>query len=451
MSTTHEVNFDGLVGPTHHYAGLSVGNKASIQNGGFVANPREAALQGLHKMMALTQRGFKQAVWPPLQRPHLDLLRALGYQGSNAALLAQAAREEPQVLSAAYSASAMWTANAATVTPSADTPDGRVHFTPANLNAKFHRSQEHIDTARLLRRVFADEHHFVIHTALPACPAYGDEGAANHIRLARAHGTAGVSVFVYGRDEFNTDEESGSPQRFAARQTLQASRAVARQHQIDPQRLVCLAQNPLAIDAGVFHNDVIAVGHLDVLLYHEDAFLNEEQALWKLHSTCLASGFALRTVRVARSEVSLEEAVRTYLFNSQLLSDKQGRVCLVVPQECQESPSVRAHLDRLLTSDGPIHEVLSFDLRQSMRNGGGPACLRLRVALQDEQLAQLGARVVLDETLYAQLCDWVRRHYRDRLVQTDLADPQLLTEVQTALLELDELMQLSGFYQPFED
>ncbi len=452
MPTYHEVNFDGLVGPTHHYAGLSVGNKASIQNSGFESNPREAALQGLHKMMALAKLGFKQAVWPPLQRPNLNLLRALGYQGHPNSLIAQAAREEPQVLSAAYSASAMWAANAATVSPAADTPDQRVHFTPANLNAKLHRSHEHPDTARLLKRVFADERHFVVHPALPACPAYGDEGAANHIRLARAHGSAGVQVFVYGHDEFSSDEETTSlPKRFAARQTLQASKAVARQHQLEPQRWVCLAQNPAAIDAGVFHNDVIAVGHLDVLLYHEDAFVNEEQALWKLHSTCLASGFALRTVRVTRHEVSLDEAVQTYLFNSQLLSDKDGRMSLVVPQECQESPCVRAYLEQLVNADGPIHAILSFDLRQSMRNGGGPACLRLRVVLNDAQLAHLGARVLLDEPLYEQLCDWVRRHYRDRLAQADLANPQFLREVQTALLELDELMQLSGFYQPFLD
>jgi succinylarginine dihydrolase len=443
----HEVNFDGLVGPTHHYAGLSTGNRASIQNGGLPANPREAALQGLDKMLALAKLGFKQAVLPPLQRPNLNLLRDLGYSGSHAALLQNVAREEPMVLSAVYSASAMWVANAATVTPSVDTPDGRVHFTPANLNAKFHRSHEYPDTARLLKTVFADERHFVIHPALPACPAFGDEGAANHTRLASAHGAPGVSVFVYGRDEFNTDEAMRQSQRYAARQTLQASRVVARQHHINPQHLVFLAQNPAAIDAGVFHNDVIAVGHLDVLFHHEDAFLNEAHALWQLQSACLASGFALRTLRVPRAEVSLEEAVKTYLFNSQLLSGPEGRMTLVVPQECQESAPVRAYLDRLLAQQNVIHEVLSFDLRQSMRNGGGPACLRLRVVLSDEQLSHLGARVLLDETLHAQLSAWVRRHYRDRLLQEDLADPALLTEVQTALLELNELMHLRGFYR----
>ena len=27
----YEINFDGLVGPTHHYAGLSFGNEASTK------------------------------------------------------------------------------------------------------------------------------------------------------------------------------------------------------------------------------------------------------------------------------------------------------------------------------------------------------------------------------------------------------------------------------------
>jgi succinylarginine dihydrolase len=451
MSTYHEVNFDGLVGPTHHYAGLSSGNRASMQNGGLIANPREAALQGLNKMLALAKLGFKQGVLPPLQRPHLQTLRALGYGGHTAALLKQVASEAPQVLSAAFSASSMWVANAATVTPAVDAPDGRVHFTPANLNAKFHRSQEHPDTARLLKKVFAHERHFVVHPALPSCAAFGDEGAANHTRLTSAHGMAGVSAFVYGRDEFNSDENAcPHSQRFEARQTVQASRAVARQHGLAAARTVFLQQNPRAIDAGVFHNDVIAVGHLDVLFHHEDAFWHEEQALSQLQNACLGSGFTLRNVRVPRSEVSLEAAVKTYLFNSQMLSNAQGRLSLVVPQECQESPTVSAYLERLRASGDVIQDVLSFDLRQSMRNGGGPACLRLRVVLSEEQLGALGARVLLDAALHASLSDWVRRHYRDRLQQADLADPALVGEVQTALLELDDILQLKGFYQVFE-
>ena len=135
-----EANFDGLVGPTHNYAGLSWGNVASKSNVNAVSNPKEAALQGLAKMKKLADRGYVQAVLPPHERPHIPTLRALGFAGSDRQVLEQAAQADPAILAAVSSASAMWTANAATVSPSADTADHRVHFTPANLSAKFHRS-----------------------------------------------------------------------------------------------------------------------------------------------------------------------------------------------------------------------------------------------------------------------------------------------------------------------
>jgi len=442
--SSREVNFDGLVGPTHNYAGLSVGNVASTHNVGGVANPREAALQGLDKMLALAERGLAQGVLPPLCRPNLGLLRSLGFAGSDAEVLKQAAAQEPSILSAAYSASAMWTANAATVSPSADTPDGRVHFTAANLNAKLHRSQEHRDTARALRRIFADAAQFTVHDALPDCGALGDEGAANHTRFARSHDEPGVEFFVYGRSEF--DGRHPAPRRFPGRQTLEASRAIARLHGLAPERTVLAQQNPAAIDAGVFHNDVIAVGNLDVMLYHEEAFLDEAGTLAALQQACGTAGFKLRTVRVASADVSLADAVQSYLFNSQLLQHPQGGMLLVVPAECRENARVSAFLDRLVAEGDPIREVASFDLRQSMRNGGGPACLRLRVVLSDAQLAALRGRVILDRRLHADLSAWVRRHYRDRLTAQDLADAALVDEVRAALKALESVIELPGLY-----
>jgi succinylarginine dihydrolase len=443
---TLEVNFDGLVGPTHNHAGLSVGNVASTRHGGALASPRQAALQGLDKMLALAERGHAQGVLPPLMRPNLGLLRGLGFTGDDASVLAQAAQDEPALLSAACSASAMWTANAATVSPAADTRDGRLHFTPANLNAKLHRAQEHRDTARALRRIFADDAYFAVHDALPDCGALGDEGAANHTRFAPRHGAAGVEFFVYGRSEF--DGRQPRPQRFPGRQTLEASRAVARRHGLDPRRTVFAQQNPAAIDAGVFHNDVIAVGHLDLLLYHEQAFADEAGTLAQLQAACAGAGFALRTLRVAAAEVTLEQAVQSYLFNSQLLEHPDGGMRLVVPAECRENEAVSRFLDRLVAERSPVREVLSFDLRQSMRNGGGPACLRLRVALTGAQRAALRGRVLLDQALHADLCAWVRRHYRDRLSAADLADPALTREVRVALKELESVLELPGLYGP---
>lgn len=441
-----EANFDGLVGPTHNYAGLSWGNVASQSNVQAASNPREAARQGLHKMKALADRGFLQGVLPPHERPHLPTLKRLGFTGSDAQILAAAAAQEPLLLSAASSASCMWTANAATVSPSADTQDGRLHLTPANLNAKFHRSIEHITTGRMLRAIFPDEKHFAHHPALPPVSQLGDEGAANHTRLCAAYGEAGVELFVYGREAFS--ETAPRPQRYPARQTREAAAAIARLHGLSEARYVLAQQHPDAIDAGVFHNDVIAVGNGPVLFYHQLAFLDEASLLFDIRSKL--DSCELIPIRVDSHQVPLPDAVKTYLFNSQLLWRDDGRMLLVVPQECRETASVSRYLDQLLASNGPIAEVAVFDLKQSMRNGGGPACLRLRVVLNEAEQAATNPGVWLTEARYQQLLQWVDQHYRDRLSQADLADPQLLIESRTALDELTQLLGLGSIYE-FQD
>lgn len=442
-----EFNFDGLVGPSHNYAGLSFGNVASTGNVRSVSNPREAALQGLAKMRALAQRGFAQALLPPQERPDLGLLRAVGFSGSDAEVLARAQKEAPAVFASAWSAAPMWTANAATVSPSADTADGRVHFTVANLNNKLHRSGEHAQTTRTLRALFADARHFVVHDALPSTPAFGDEGAANHTRLCAAYGAPGVELFVYGRSEF--DPHAPAPSRFPARQTREASEAVARLHRLDPARTVFAQQDPQVIDSGVFHNDVIAVGNGNMLFYHEQAFADEAGTLAALRAALACCGTELVSLRVPASRVSVADAVQSYLFNSQLLSRPDGRMVLVVPQECERNPAVARYLEQLLATDGPIAELIRFDLRQSMRNGGGPACLRLRVVLTDAEAAAMHQGVILTDALHARLADWVVRHYRDRLAPQDLADPALIGEIRSALDELTQILGLPSLY-PFQ-
>lgn len=439
-----EFNFDGLVGPSHNYAGLSFGNVASSSNVKSVSNPRQAALQGLAKMRALAQRGFAQAVLPPQTRPNFALLRSIGFGGSDADVIAQAYKKAPYLLSCAYSASPMWTANAATVSPSADTADGKVHFTVANLNNKLHRSYEHAQTERALRAIFHDNHHFNVHAALPSTPAFGDEGAANHGRLCATHGDAGVEMFVYGRTEF--DAQAVAPKRYPARQTREASEAVVRLHGLRDGSAVLLQQNPDVIDQGVFHNDVISVANGNVLFYHQQAFLDETAAIESLRAAMAVHGAEFAPVRVPTSDVSVADAVSSYLFNSQLLSKPDGRMALVVPQECQENEAVARYLQGLIASGGPIDELLSFDLRQSMRNGGGPACLRLRVALSDAEAAAMHQGVIMTEALYVQLTAWVEKHYRDRLEPSDLADPALAVEIQTAMEELSRILQLPGLF-----
>lgn len=445
--SAHEVNFDGLVGPTHNYGGLSYGNVASQSNSQAASSPKEAALQGLAKMKALMDMGFKQGVLAPQERPNVAALRSLGFAGTDAQVIEKAAKEAMPLLAACSSASSMWTANACTVSPSADTADGRVHFTAANLNCKFHRSIEHPTTSRVLGAMFANERHFAHHAALPAVAQFGDEGAANHTRFCKGYGEAGVEFFVFGRSAF--DSRFPAPARYPARQTLEASQAVARLHGLSEAGVVYAQQNPAVIDQGVFHNDVIAVGNGEVLFHHEDAFLDTDKVLAELHDKLGRVGGRFQAVCVPRDAVTVEDAVRSYLFNSQLLSRADGSMLLIVPEECRNNARVWSYLQTLTAEDGPIREVKVFDLKQSMQNGGGPACLRLRVALKDDELAAVNQGVILTPSLYDSLTGWVEKHYRDRLSETDLADPQLLTECRTALDELTQILKLGAVY-PFQ-
>nr|WP_083860659.1 N-succinylarginine dihydrolase [Chromobacterium sp. IRSSSOUMB001] len=443
----YEVNFDGLVGPTHNYSGLSFGNVASTSNVSAVSNPKLAAKQGLAKMKALHDLGFKQGVLAPHERPDVASLRLLGFAGSDAEVVARAAKEAPAILAAASSASCMWTANAATVSPSGDTADGRVHFTPANLNNKFHRSIEHPTTGRLLRAMFADESRFAVHPALPAQMHFGDEGAANHTRFCAEYDGTGVEFFVFGAAAF--DARYPKPAKFPARQTLEACQAVARLHGLSAERVVYAQQDPDTIDAGVFHNDVISVGNRQVLFHHEKSFFDQHKVLAELSAKLAAVGGSFVPVEVPAAEVSVEEAVKSYLFNSQLLSKPDGKMIIVVPEECRNQPRVWAYLGKLVASGGPIDEVKVFDLKQSMQNGGGPACLRLRVALSAAEIAAVNPKVLMSDALFATLNAWVDRHYRDRLSSDDLADPQLLIESRTALDELSGILGLGSVY-PFQ-
>ena len=447
MIPAYEMNFDGLVGPTHNYGGLSYGNVASQSNSQAVSSPKEAALQGLGKMKALMDMGFKQGVFAPQERQDVAALRSLGFAGSDAEVIARAAKEAMPLLAACSSASSMWTANSCTVSPSADTADGRVHFTAANLNCKFHRSIEHPTTSRVLGAMFANPQHFAHHPALPAVSQFGDEGAANHTRFCAGYGQAGVEFFVFGRSAF--DPRYPAPQRYPARQTLEACQAVARLHGLSDEGVVYAQQNPAVIDQGVFHNDVIAVGNGEVLFYHQDAFLDTERVLAELSDKLARRGGQFQAVCVPREAVGVEDAVRSYLFNSQLLTRADGSMLLIVPEECHKNARVWNYLQQLTAGNGPIREVKVFHLKQSMQNGGGPACLRLRVALNETELAAVNPGVIMTLTLHDTLVAWVGKHYRDRLSEADLADPQLLVECRTALDELTQILKLGSVY-PFQ-
>jgi succinylarginine dihydrolase len=441
VTQAYEVNFDGLVGPTHNYAGLSEGNVASMAHRGETSNPREAALQGLAKMRLLAALGVRQGVLPPHERPHVGALRRFGYSGTDAQVLASASRGSPRLLASCASASAMWAANAATVAPSADTADGRVHLTPANLVSTLHRSLEPPVTARILRAIFPDESCFAHHDPLPGGWAMGDEGAANHTRLCAEHAGPGLHVLVHGRDG------ARGPRRFPARQALEASRAVARLNALPSDQVVHVRQAPAAIDAGAFHNDVVCVGNEHVLVHHAQAFADPGAVDRIRDAFARLTGRELTVVTVPGSLITLDQAISSYLFNSQLVSLPGGGMALVAPVECREIPAASGLLDTLV-ADGstPIAAVHLVDTRQSMRNGGGPACLRLRVVLRDDELAAVAPGLLPDDAQLTRLEDWVRRHYRDTLTPGDLADPALLEESRRALDELTALLGLGPLY-----
>ncbi|CCQ11572.1 Succinylarginine dihydrolase [Pseudoalteromonas luteoviolacea B = ATCC 29581] len=439
--SVYEVNFDGLVGPTHNYAGLSYGNVASSNNADLESNPQQAALQGLEKMWTLEKLGIPQGVIAPHVRPDVASLRALGFSGTDPQVIAKAAKLEPLLLKAVYSASAMWTANAATVSPSSDTDNLKVHFTPANLSNKFHRSIEAPTTSRILKAIFSDENHFEHHSPLPNHPLFGDEGAANHTRLSDSYGHKGLALFVYGEDA----KTQVKPSCYPARQTRQACEAIARSHGLSRARTLFIQQNPEVIDQGVFHNDVIAIGNENVFLFHEKAFYQQKQSIEEVRAHYTGSR-PLHLLEVSCGDVSVEEAVKSYLFNSQLVSLPSGGMAIIAPSECQTIDSVERYFSALCKASNPINEVFYIDLKQSMQNGGGPACLRLRVTLNQTELAAVNPACLLDEPLYKRLQMWVKKHYRDRLREVDLADPSLLLESQSALDELTQILHLGSVY-----
>jgi succinylarginine dihydrolase len=281
----------------------------------------------------------------------------------------------------------------------------------------------------------------------------GDEGAANHTRLCSEYADRGIEFFVYGRHGFGTGVE---PKKFPARQTFEASAAIARLHGLDPSRVVFAQQNPDAIDAGVFHNDVAGVGNQGVYFYHENSFVGGDEAIQELSQKYLkCCGRELIAIQVPASSVSLQDAVRSYLFNSQLISLPQsgtasGGMALILPEECKNTASVASYLKELLSQRGDlIRQAMYFDLKQSMRNGGGPACLRLRVVLKENEIRAAHAGVFLDDALYTKLTSWARKNYRDRITLDDLRDPKLLTECRQTLDELTGILGIGSIY-PFQ-
>jgi succinylarginine dihydrolase len=431
-----EWQFDGLIGPTHNYAGLAVGNMASHNNAGAASNPREAALQGLEKMWFVKNLGMNQAFLPPQSRPLWGALRALGFGGNKAKMLEDAYKTAPHLLAACYSASSMWVANAATIAPSADSADGKLHITPANLTSHLHRALEVPQTQQLLQQIFHDKAYFTVHDALPNTPDFSDEGAANHMRVCAKYGAKGLHIFVYGAAHNATQR----PQQFKARQRREAFEAIARNHQLDAASCLFVQQHPQAIDAGVFHHDVIGMNTTRVMIHHEKALLKTDAFIAALQEK--AQPYGLDYIEISDNELSLQDAVNSYFFNSQLIELSDKKLVIIAPSECAQNPAAHRTLTKLASGNGPIDRVHYLDVRQSMRNGGGPACLRLRIVMNAAQSAAMHQGVVLTKIRYEQLKSWINTHYRDRLQIDDLRDAAFAKELEAAYQALDAITGL---------
>lgn len=441
MTAAHEWQFDGLVGPTHNYAGLATGNLAAASNAGSASNPRLAALQGLKKMRFVRNLGVKQAFFPPHYRPLISELRRLGFSGDLGTVLDNAFRTAPGILASVYSSSFMWAANAATVTSSVDNLDGRLHLTPANLSSHYHRSVEAQFQQKSLKSIFHNKKLFCINNALPSVDIFGDEGAANHMLINYNNNSVGFNIFVYGK----SFEKTLNPQKYLARQQLLASQSVARIHGLDLRRCLFFQQSPEAIDQGVFHNDVIALSTTSRMIVHEHAFVPEHQ---KQLRELFIGDPQLRLREVTLEELSIQDAVATYLFNSQLLELPGNKFVLVAPSECSNHAGV-GRLVRNLKSEGVLDEVHYLDVRESMRNGGGPACLRLRVVMNPEQEEAIHQGVILTEEADKKLQEWVNKYYRDRLEFSDLRDPNFVNELDAAYEALEVLIGMPGLYDDY--
>jgi succinylarginine dihydrolase len=245
------------------------------------------------------------------------------------------------------------------------------------------------------------------------------------MRLAPSHGEAGVEVFVYG--------VAGGP--FPARQHVEASKAIARLHRLDPARTIFAAQSEEAIAAGAFHNDVVAVANGPVLFAHEKAFAARDELVEALGLAL--PGFEL--VEVPDAEVPLADAVKSYLFNAQLVTPPDGAMTLVAPTECRDTPSVAGWIERHLASNGAIRRVEFVDVRQSMANGGGPACLRLRVACDP---ADVDPRFLVDEAKLDRLAETIAREWPEEIDCNELQAPALVADVERARAALLETLNL---------
>ena len=435
MAFSGEINFDGLIGPTHNYAGLSQGNLASQKHLNKTSNPKAAALQGLDKMRLIMDQGIPQGFFLPHERPHLKTLRVLGFSGTDEDIINRAAKQNPLLLKNVYSASSMWAANAATFSPSIDSYDQNIHITPANLNTMFHRSIEHEFTQAQLKLMFGGA---IVHDPIENISGYGDEGAANHLRVSEQHLKPGFQIFVYGSSAFEVH------QGMITRQAEEISKAVSIMHQLDPDRVLFLKQNEQAINAGSFHNDIVSLANEEIFIFHQEAFADRVELERILHHLKdHVKGF--HPIEILSEDISLDDLVSSYLLNSQLITVKNNEMMMLLPEEVQNHSNCMRWLEEIKSSS-PIKHIEFVDIRQSMMNGGGPACLRFKITVNNNEFNQINEKFLLTPKKLMDLRALVTKHYRDKLNPSDLQDNNLVQESYRFLDELTQLLDLGNVY-----
>jgi succinylarginine dihydrolase len=246
------------------------------------------------------------------------------------------------------------------------------------------------------------------------------------MRLASAHGGPGVEIFVHG--------VAGGG--FPVRQHAEAGRAIARAHGLDPARTLHIGQSEAAIAAGAFHNDVVAVADGLTLFAHEQAFADPAGFYAELRRLLPE----VSIVEVPASAVPLGDAVTSYLFNAQLVTLPEGGQALILPAEARETASVWTWLQEMVAGNGPIRRLELVDVRQSMANGGGPACLRLRVVADP---ATIDPRFLVDNARLDRIAALVERQWPERIAPDQLADPALWEAIERARLALLDVLELN--------
>ena len=432
-----EINFDGLIGPTHNYSGLSEGNIASFNNSKKTSSPLNAALQGLEKMKLLIDLGIPQGIFLPHERPNLNFLRSHGFLGSDTDIVASAAKNSNLLLNQSYSASSMWAANAATFSPSIDSQDSIAHITPANLFSMPHRRIEAEFTYQQLNIIF-NRSHFKIHKPINPSDLMGDEGAANHLRITNHHLDKGIQIFVYGRDSF---QESLN---VVARQSKAASEYIANSHKLDMEQTFFLKQNMKAINSGSFHNDIVSLSTENVFIFHEEAFNDSKNEIQKIRSAFKAEDEYF-FIEILKNDIPLDILVNSYLLNSQLVRNPSGDMTFIMPFEVKNYSECTEWLARI-KENSPIKDFKYIDIKQSMMNGGGPACLRFKIVVNENEFNNINPNFLLTPALIKKLESLIKNSYRDALEIRDLADPELINESYTILDNLTQIFKTGSIY-----